>query len=221
MIDVSSILPAEPVRIIIGAGRQRWQGWIPTNRKNLDLLKPEEWEQSFRDRPVDAILCENVWQQLTEMEGRRAAELCYKYLKPGGYLRCAVPDGYFQNKSSRFGMLGSQKKSSYPSKKFKMAYNYRLLSDVFIQAGFEVDLLEYCDEKGRFHYHQWNTEDGPIYRSLMLDWRNQRGMIENASLIIDAKKSADQKECTLNNRPVDFFKIKRPHFETLVRRSRG
>ena len=53
-----------------------------------------------------------------------------------------------------------------------------------------MDLLEYCDEKGRFHYHQWSSEDGPVYRSLLTDHRNKNGRIAFVSLIIDAIKTA-------------------------------
>jgi len=95
MINTSQIPLSQPLRIIIGAGKQRWSGWIATQRENLDLLLPKEWEDSFHVRPADAFLCEHVWGHLTEMEGRSAANLCYKYLKPGGYLRCAVPDVNF------------------------------------------------------------------------------------------------------------------------------
>jgi hypothetical protein len=53
---------------------------------------------------------------------------------------------------------------------------------------FEVDLLEYCDETGRFHYNQWCLEDAPIYRSLLSDHRNKDGTIGFVSLIVDAIK---------------------------------
>ncbi|BBO81064.1 hypothetical protein DSCO28_16300 [Desulfosarcina ovata subsp. sediminis] len=55
----------------------------------MDLLRPEDWEASFGRRLVDAFLCEHVWEHLTEAEGRAAAGLCYRWLKPGGYLRCS------------------------------------------------------------------------------------------------------------------------------------
>ena len=67
-------------------------------------------------------------------------------------------------------------------------YDYVLFADVFHSAGFDVELLEYCDENGRFHYHQWSPADGPIYRSLLSDHRNKDGQIGFVSLIIDARK---------------------------------
>ena len=47
MIDIQSIPSTEPIRIIIGAGQQRWPGWIPTQKEELDLLEPEDWESLF------------------------------------------------------------------------------------------------------------------------------------------------------------------------------
>lgn len=61
---------------------------------------------------------------------------------------------------------------------------------MFEKAGFTVELCEYCDEKGHFHFRDWNPEDGFIYRSKRFDHRNKNGMLNMVSLIIDAKKLA-------------------------------
>ncbi|GGK15367.1 hypothetical protein GCM10008955_05960 [Deinococcus malanensis] len=67
-------------------------------------------------------------------------------------------------------------------------YGYREFVAMFEAAGFEVDLLEYCDEAGRFHYHGWDVATGPIYRSFLLDHRNRDGNLGFVSLIVDAYK---------------------------------
>ena len=98
MIDINRITTNSPLRIIAGAGEQHWDGWIPTQKEELDLLRPKEWEASFHSHLADAFLCEqHIWEHLAEMEEREATKLCSKYLKPGGYLRCAVPDANFPN----------------------------------------------------------------------------------------------------------------------------
>jgi predicted SAM-dependent methyltransferase len=189
MLNISQIPLTEPLRIIIGAGEQHWDGWIPAQRNDLDLLRPKDWEMIFRARPADAFLCEHVWEHLTELEGRKAAQLCFKYLKPGGYLRCAVPDGNFPNPEYQKKIqVGGPGPKEHPAADHKIVYGYQLFADIFTSAGFKIDLLEYCDEQGRFHYHQWSWEDGPIYRSLLLDQRNREGKINSVSLILDAKK---------------------------------
>lgn len=189
MIDISQIPLDQPLKIIIGAGTQTWDGWIPTNQEQLDLLKREDWEASFANRKVDALLCEHVWEHMTESDGRLAAKICFDFLKPGGYLRVAVPDVNFPDEEyQKRSQIGGPGPKDHPAADHKIVYDYRLFLDVFERAGFEVDLLEYCDENGRFHYNQWEPANGPIYRSLMIDHRNKDGSVNNVSLIIDAKK---------------------------------
>jgi predicted SAM-dependent methyltransferase len=189
MIDFCFVSDSEPLKVIIGARDQRWPGWIATQKEQLDLLKPAAWEKAFERRRADAFLCEHVWEHLTEDQGRAAARLCFKYLKPGGYLRCAVPDGNYPDPAYQAtARVGGPGPLDHPAADHKMVYDCRLLSDVFDSAGFEVDLLEYCDEGGRFHYNQWSTKEGPIYRSLLLDQRNRGGEIRVVSLIMDARK---------------------------------
>jgi predicted SAM-dependent methyltransferase len=57
-----------------------------------------------------------------------------------------------------------------------------------MQAGFEVELLEWCDVEGNFHYKYWNEDDGRIGRSLRFDTRNENGKLGMVSIILDAKK---------------------------------
>lgn len=191
MIDVRTVPANRPLRIILGAGEQRYPGWIATQREQLDLTRREDWEASFGERRPDALLCEHVWEHLTEPEGRAAAALCFEFLWPGGYLRCAVPDANFPNAEyQRNVQVGGPGPLDHPAADHKMIYDYQLFRDVFAAAGFEVELLEYCDEDGRFHATDWDAADGPIFRSLRSDPRNQHGALGFVSLIIDAKKPA-------------------------------
>jgi len=179
----------QPLRVIIGAGEQRWDGWIPTHREQLDLCDPATWAAWFGERRADALLCEHVFEHLTEDEGRAAARLCFDYLKPGGFLRLAVPDANFPDADyQNMVKPGGPGPADHPAADHKLVYDYRRLADVLESAGFEVDLLEYCDDAGRFHYRQWDQATGPIYRSLMLDHRNRAGKLGFVSLIVDAVK---------------------------------
>jgi predicted SAM-dependent methyltransferase len=76
----------------------------------------------------------------------------------------------------------------HPAYTHKVFYDYKTLETVFKSAGFEIDLLEYCDEKGRFHFNYWNPEQGMIGRSLRFDTRNNNGKLGMVSIIIDAIK---------------------------------
>lgn len=50
-----------PVKVIIGAGEQRWEGWLPTQQDDLDLTRPESFAAFFGESRADAFLCEHVW----------------------------------------------------------------------------------------------------------------------------------------------------------------
>ncbi len=189
MINISHISLNEPLKIILGAGEQSYSGWIATQQEQLDVVKRNDWEASFSNRRIDALLCEHVWEHLTEEQGRLAASICYEYLKPGGYLRCAVPDGNFPDGAyQNMIRIGGPGPKDHPAADHKIVYDYELFVDTFRSAGFEVDLLEYCDNNGRFHYNYWNPEDGLVYRSLLFDHRNQGGKLKSVSIMLDAKK---------------------------------
>jgi predicted SAM-dependent methyltransferase len=83
--------------------------------------------------------------------------------------------------------IGGPGPEDHPAASHKIVYNYRTLSKLFETAGFEVELLEYFNEDGQFHYKDWDLEDGVIFRSKKYDPRN-KDELKFPSLIIDAKK---------------------------------
>ena len=181
--------PIDPLRVIVRAGAQRWPGWLPTQRDELDLLDAGSWTAFFGERRPDALLCEHVWEHLTEAEGRAAAALCFRFLRSGGYLRVAVPDANFRDAEyQRAAQIGGPGPRDHPAADHKIVYDYRRFATLFAEAGFVVDLLEWCDEAGRFHFRYWDPADGPIYRSLRSDHRNRDGKLGFVSLILDAHK---------------------------------
>lgn len=178
------------IRIVIGAGEYNNNpGWLLTQEEELNLLIRPMWEKRFNEESITAILAEHVWEHMTYEEGVIAAKNCYEFLKPDGYIRCAVPDGYFPNEEYQETVqVGGPGPKDHPAASHKIVYNYTTFKQMFKDAGFQVRLLEYCDEKGKFHYQPWNKEDGLIYRSLRYDHRNQDGVIHSVSLIVDAIK---------------------------------
>ena len=130
-----------------------------------------------------------MFEHLTVEEGAKAAKTIFDYLKPGGFIRVAVPDRHFPDEEYQRGVqVGGPGPSDHPAANHKVVYGYRELVEVFEEAEFEVRLLEYHDEKGRFHLNEWNLDEAPVYRSSKLDHRNRNGKIGFASLIIDAVK---------------------------------
>ncbi|MBZ0319444.1 MAG: hypothetical protein K8L91_23740 [Anaerolineae bacterium] len=176
--------------MVIGANRKPRSGWILTEIYNLDILNERDWKRNFTEEGVDALLAEHVWEHLTIDEGIAAARFCFQYLKPGGYLRVAVPDGYFPSTDYidyvRPGGFGPS------ADDHKILYTHDTFGNVFKSAGFKVELLEYWDEHGQFHSSDWDADGGTITRSNRFakhTFRCHNGEEHKyTSIILDAKK---------------------------------
>ena len=86
--------------------------------------------------------------------------------------------------------IGGNGDPAHPAFTHKIVYDYHTFAQVFIQAGFDVELLEWCDEEGNFHYKDWHEKDGRIGRSLRFDTRNTEKGLGMVSIILDARKPA-------------------------------
>ncbi|UCG88447.1 MAG: methyltransferase domain-containing protein [Gemmatimonadota bacterium] len=177
-----------PLRLVIGASGVYDSGWINTDIEYLNLLDPLQWETYFNENSIDAMLAEHVWEHLTIEQGMEAARRCFQYLKPGGYLRVAVPDGC--HPSQDYIAWVKPGGTGPAADDHRVLYNHTTFADVFVRAGFRVELLEYFDSQGEFHYVDWSPEEGKIRRSSRFDERNSGGTLEYTSLILDAHKDA-------------------------------
>lgn len=175
-----------PLKITIGASGISQQGWLISEKEYLDLTKESDWKKYFKKNSIDLLLAEHVWEHLTKKQTVLAAKNCFKYLKNGGNLRVAVPDGMFPDKK----YINHVKPGSNDpdARDHKMLYTYQSFSKFFKKNGFTVKLLEYHDEKGKFHYHKWNKKNGMVARSKRFDKRNYGGKLNYTSIILDAKK---------------------------------
>ena len=177
-------------RIVVGAGGTRFEGWIPTEQEVLNLLIESDWLRYLKRDSLDAILAEHVWEHLASEESVIAATNCFTFLKPGGYLRVAVPDGFHPDadyvESVRPGGSGAG------ADDHKVLYTYDRFRDLFDSIGFDVVLLEYFDERGEFHCQEWSSADGFVQRSKRFDSRNADGRLSYTSIILDARKPVDQ-----------------------------
>ncbi len=171
-----------PRRIVIGASGVFEPAWTPTDAREFDLLRPETWERFVQPGSIDCLMAEHVWEHLTLEQGRTAALTCHRFLKPGGYLRVAVPDGLFPSAEFQEYIKIGGKAGGGVVGGHLIVYTYAMLRDVFESAGFTTTLLEYHDEAGQFHYQEWDPVQGKIHRSKRFD---DRGPI---SVILDAYK---------------------------------
>lgn len=176
-------------RIVIGAGPYHNNpGWYHTQEGELNLLDQSDWERLCSNEKLQAILAEHVWEHLTLEEGKEAARHCHTYLAQGGYVRCAVPDGYFQDDAYQaIVQVGGPGPTDHPAASHKIVYTHETLQQLFKEAGFQVRLLEYFDQDGIFHQADWDGADGVIFRSKRYDPRNAEQM-RFPSLILDAYK---------------------------------
>lgn len=183
---LSRLEPGQPIRLVLGCSGACPQGWIATDIEVLNLLKSEDWARYFHPASVDALLAEHVWEHLTAEEAAAAAEQCFLYLKPGGRLRVAVPDGCHPDpdylEQVRPGGSGEGAEDHH------ILWTHATLAAVFEQAGFTIRLLEYFDEQGQFQQKKWDPVDGFIQRSRTHDARNRHDVLRYTSLILDAVK---------------------------------
>ncbi len=166
--------------------KNRYEGWIATSKARLDLLREADWDNLGNS--VDAILAEHVWEHLDCNAAIVAAKNCFNFLKPGGYIRVAVPDGlhpvedYIDRVTPGGWGAGSDD--------HHVPYTYRTLKTVFESVGFQVTLLEYFDERGILHHQEWIPADGMITRSARFDSRNFTGELTYTLIIMDARRPA-------------------------------
>ncbi|HEV7347085.1 hypothetical protein [Telluribacter sp.] len=184
--QLSSYDENKPLKVVIGSGYTSFSGWIHTDIETLNILKADDWRQYFRESSISRILAEHVWEHFTEADGKTAFVNCHTFLKPGGFLRVAVPDGFhpdeeYINKVKPGG-------TGEGADDHKILYNYRLMTEFLEGIGYKVRLVEYFDEQGKFHKNDWLPEDGLIRRSADHDQRNQGGKLVYTSLIVDAIK---------------------------------
>ena len=174
---------ANPLRVILGAGPIRFEGWFQTDKELLDVTSPEDWSTLFKPDSIDSVLSEHMLEHLTEDEGRIAVTECYRYLKPGGLFRVAVPDGNRRD-------AAYVKEAAPPNDGHQMFYNIKTLTALLEGVGFKTTPLEYFDAQEQFHAIAWDENEGMIRRSVRFDTQQdfQRDGLFYTSLIIDARK---------------------------------
>lgn len=182
-----SFLLRKELKFNVGsAGINNDKSWYATDIETLNLTKETDWKRLLLFLRLNNIMAEHVWEHLSDQDIKLANANCFKFLKKGGKLRLAVPDGYFPDKDYiEYVRPGG---SGYGADDHKILFNYQNMRKFLEEAGFNVNLLEYWDESGTFHFHEWDVKDGYIMRSKRFDSRNQGEELKYTSLIVDAIK---------------------------------
>lgn len=176
----------DDLKVIIGSASTEQNGWISTNYPLLDLTNENTFSSLFKLESVSNFLAEHVWEHLSREDGVKACRNCFNFLKKNGKLRIAVPDGLHTDDD----YIAQVKPGGYGagSDDHKVLYDYHVLSEMLIDVGFKVILLEWFDKDGEFHFVDWNVVDGMVRRSTRFDARNNQYPTAYTSLIIDAIK---------------------------------
>lgn len=172
-----------PVKIIIGAGQTRLEGWISTDVPAFDVRDSDLWRQLFPPGSVDRMLAEHVFEHLTRDELASFLKIAEHYLAPGGRVRIAVPDGCHPDadyiKRVQPGGTG------IGAGDHKVLYTCDLIGRLMRKQNYRFELLEYFDAAGQFHQRAWSADDGFVGRSADHDERNADGQLNYTSLIVD------------------------------------
>ena len=160
--------------------------WIKTDIDVLDITNVDNWKIRFKNLKIKNVFAEHVWEHLTPEQAELGNKNIFKYLKHGGRFRVAVPDGLKPDPAYidhvKVGGIGPG------ADDHKILYNYKTLKASLEKVGFKVELQEYWDESGKFHFNDWDLADGKVLRSRRFDKRNESGELKYTSLIIDAIK---------------------------------
>lgn len=174
-----------PLNIIIGSEKTAYPNWLPTNIESLNLLEKGSFQNLFGEKKATKFLAEHVFEHISYANALIALKNCFEFMEKGGSIRIAVPDGFHPNKD----YIDMVKPGGHGegADDHKLLYDYHQLSKVLEDAGFRVQLLEYYNEHGQFHFTDWKSEDGHILRSRRFDKRFNEPL-GYSSLIIDGIK---------------------------------
>ena len=173
-------------KIIIGAGGTNYSGWIPTDQISIDLLNNYSFSKFFKKNSISNILAEHVFEHLDFQQGVIAINNCYEYLKVGGSIRIAVPDGNFPNED--YIKHVKPNGTGLGAMDHKILYTYDTIIKLFDKKKFLINLIEYFEEDGEFIQNYNEEKNGYIMRSRNNDHRNTENTIKYTSIIVDAIK---------------------------------
>ena len=173
----------ENINIIFGSGNTGQDNWISTEQDNIDLLKIDSFKSFFKINEINKVLAEHVFEHLTLNEGILAIQNIKPFLKKNSKIRIAVPDGNFPDK--RYIDYVKPGGDGPGADDHKELYNFKTITNLF-DTDFRIELLEFFDNEGNFHYKKWDIKDGMIVRSRYFDPRNNNNQINYSSIILDA-----------------------------------
>lgn len=174
------------INLVIGAGGTKFENWFSTDIDTLDVTKEEDFEKYFSRKKINKVLAEHVVEHLTLNEINSMLKNIYKYSASNINFRIAVPDGFHAD--TEYIQKVKPNGTGEGAFDHKHLFNYKSLSKIAEQQNFDVILVEYWNEDGKFYSNYKNDNKGIIRRSFLNDKRNTDGKPNYTSLIIDIYK---------------------------------
>lgn len=156
-----------PQRIYIGSSGIHLPGFTSYPYQELDVTKEQDFARWFCEEGIDVFHSEHTFEHISYENSLTAFKLFYKYLRPTGYVRIAVPGEHHMGKSHKPDKLDIQ----YGHISF---WNKTIIGDYLKSAGFQrIELREY-QSANSCHISLWNRCEGMVRRSFMHDARNEK-----------------------------------------------
>jgi predicted SAM-dependent methyltransferase len=188
----------EIVKVVIGAGATRGEGWLNTDLPTLDALNRADWRRIFPRSSIHRILADHVVEHWTEHQFSLFLRIVQPFLSAQAIVRIAVPDGFHPDPSYieyvKPGGTGAG------ADDHKALYDHVKMTRILSQEQYSYELLEYFDEAGQFHRRSWDTREGFVRRSAEYDRRNRERPLSYTSLIIDAWPAAGKQASQVAHR---------------------
>lgn len=175
-----------PLKIVLG-GSAPEPDWYGSDIGFFDVTDPSVWKDLIgaEDR-VGRVMAEHVFEHIPPQLIPAALRNIYRFLKPGGTLRIAVPDGHNPDpdyiRHVEPGGIGPG------AEDHKQLFTEESLSQALREAGFRVDAREWFDADGAFHAKDWVGERGYIYRCSHNGTPNKSFPSSHLSLLVDGIK---------------------------------
>lgn len=175
-----------PLKIVLG-GAAPAPDWFGSDIGFFDATRETAWEALVgREGVVDRLLAEHVFEHIPPELIPAVLENAFRYLKPGGTIRIAVPDGHSPSpdyiRNVEPGGIGPG------ADDHKQLFTIESLSAALEAAGFRVEPGEWFDRDGLFHEEPWSEDRGNIYRCRRHGTPDKSFPSSHLSLLVDGIK---------------------------------
>lgn len=160
---VRKIQQIDYVRLNIGAGGTKYNGWISVEKDLLDITQLSDFDFYFSRKKISKILAEHVVEHVYKSDFINFLYFVRKYLEPMASIRIAVPDAYHPSDYVRELTKPGGLESGADDHRF--FYSIDHMREIASSLNYILDPIEYFDKNGVFHSKLNSWDNGYICRS--------------------------------------------------------